>query len=104
MYKVIKDNGNNQNVFLVNTETNTQVCIGRVNKDVAEIAYNEVMTYNDYRERSVGEWDIKITTAQAQSLSKLTMKMGKPIRIREEKKADKPKVNALDVLLGQAEF
>ena len=110
MYKILKEKGNNMNIVLENTETKASIVIGRLAMDILSILEKEGVHFGD----SEGEiqlkdkWDITIKDETAKELSAKAMRMSKPIRdqrkVKEEPKKSNKEIDALDVLLGLANY
>lgn len=110
MYKILKEKGNNMNIVLENTETKASIVIGRLTMDILSILEKEGVHFRD----SEGEiqlkdkWDITIKDETAKELSAKAMRMSKPIRdqrkVKEEPKKSNKEIDALDVLLGLANY
>ena len=110
MYKVLKEKGNNVSITLENTETKASIIIGRLSMDILSLLEKEGVHFGD----SEGEiqlkdkWDITIKDETAKELSAKAMRMSKPIRdqrkVKEEPKKSNKEIDALDVLLGLANY
>lgn len=110
MYKILKEKGNNMNIVLENTETKASIVIGRLTMDILSILEKEGVHFGD----SEGEiqlkdkWDITIKDETAKELSAKAMRMSKPIRdqrkVKEKPKKSNKEIDALDVLLGLANY
>lgn len=109
MYKVIKDEGRGESIFLVNTETAGTLNLGKMSYRIMEIlredGYEIVSTRTkDTEIVTKDKWDLKVSDTIVASLVELAMPMKKPIR----KKVDKPQqskpqkkiVDALDIIYG----
>ena len=112
-YKIIKPEGNNANVSLVNTTTDASLIIGKVTYELLSIIEKEIdfeelhLSYRDY-------WDLKITdTLAGNFMSDPHIFKTKPIskdvkakpKTKEEAKTEHNKnVNAWDVLFGTAMY
>ena len=108
MYRVLKTKGYNASVVVENTETKANVIIGRISVEILDILEKHTgkqigkdgFTYTD-------GWEIEVDHETATALSKLAMKMKKPIRDqrkKETKKEENKKIDAIDVLLGLAQY
>ena len=110
MYKILKEKGNNMNIVLENTETKASIVIGRLTMDILSILEKEGVPFGD----SEGEiklkdkWELTIRDETAKELSAKAMRMSKPIRdqrkVKEEPKKSNKEIDALDVLLGLANY
>lgn len=111
MYKVLKERGNNASVILENTETRASIIIGRLSMDILAILEKDGVHIGD----SEGDiqlkdrWELRISDETAKELSAKAMRMSKPIRDQRKVKEEEPKksnkeIDALDVLLGLANY
>lgn len=110
MYKILKEKGNNVSITLENTETKASIIIGRLSMDILSLLEKEGVHFGD----SEGEiqlkdkWDITIKDETAKELSAKAMRMSKPIRdqrkVKEEPKKSNKEIDAIDVLLGLANY
>lgn len=104
MYKIIKEQGHNKNVSLVNMETSSSIVIGRLSIEVLNVLEREGHKLENY----ANEIDLEVNSDVAKELSSLALKMKKPVRAKVEKKPkaeDKPKVDAnvdaFDLIFGR---
>ena len=110
MYKLVKEYGDNLNVILENTETKAQLNLGRLTIDILTLLETkEGMTFGEGGEFQLKDsWDFIIKAETAKELSEKAMRMSKPISDQRKVKNDKKKLNkeidALDVLLGLANY
>ena len=112
MYRVIKAQGNNANVAVENTDTKANVIIGRISIEMLNIlekAGHKISSKSGEGGISMtSAWNISVDTETASALSKMTMKMKKPIREQSKKavtpKKDNKHIDAMDVLLGLASY
>lgn len=110
MYKLLKEKGNNLNVILENTETKAQLNLGRITLDILSILEKEEdLTFGEKGKLNLtDEWNIIITDSTAKELSAKAMRMSKPIRDqrkhKEEPKKSNREIDAMDVLLGLANY
>ena len=110
MYKLLKEYGNNLNVILENTETHAQLNLGRLTIDMLTLLEtNEGMTFGESGTTQLKDaWDFTIKDETAKELSAKAMRMSKPIRdqrkYKEEPKKSNKEIDALDVLLGLANY
>ena len=110
MYKVIKEAGNNSNVTLKNTETNSEVIIGRLSMEIMNKL--ELAGYkfgdSDGEIKLKDKWELEVNIATGKDLGRLAMKMTKPIRDQRKKitipKKSNKEIDAMDVLLGLASY
>ena len=110
MYRLLKEKGNNLNVILENINTKAQLNLGRLTIDILTLLEtNESMTFGEGGTTQLkDEWNFSISEETAKELSEKAMRMSKPIRDQRKVKDDKKKLNkeidALDVLLGLANY
>ena len=111
MYKVLKEKGNNASVILENTETRASIIIGRLSMDILAILEKDGIhigdAYGDVKLKD--KWELRISDETAKELSAKAMRMSKPIRDQRKVKEEEPKksnkeIDALDVLLGLANY
>ena len=98
MYKVYKPAGNGL-VSIENTETHTNLVIGRVSTEIINTIVEAGYEAPAYSE----EWNLEVNRECARILSLLTMKMKKPIRDQRKKKEEpKPsaEVDMFDLIYG----
>ena len=112
MYRLIKDKGNNSNVIIENLDTHAQLNLGRLSMDILSILEREEdLTFGEggklqYKDK----WEVNIESTTAEDLSRKAMRMSKPIRdqskkaTEEKKKEANKQIDALDVLLGLANY
>lgn len=89
MYKLVKDNGHNMTISVINTEEKKQFNLGTCSHNIAN-----VLEANDMK---VGEilpyieaWDVEITKEVANELVATTSTIKKPIRVKSEQKKPEP--------------
>lgn len=112
MYKVLKEKGNNVNITLENTETKASIMIGRLSMDILGILEREEgVHFGDAPDEIAlkDSWDITIKDETAKELSAKAMRMSKPVRDQRKVKEEQPKkenkhIDAMDVLLGLANY
>lgn len=109
MYKVIKDEGRGESIFLVNTETAGSLNVGKMSYRIMEIlkedGYEIVSTRTkDTEIVTKDKWDLKVSDTVKDELVKMAMPMKKPIRKKVDKqppqKKEKKIVDALDIIYG----
>lgn len=111
MYRVNKETGTSENVFLQNTDTMAEVNLGRISPAIVRIleedGYKFETTTKDEDAITFQEkWNLKVNSEEAKDkLRKLAMPMKKPIRDQrkvkqEEKKETKQPVDLLDIIYG----
>lgn len=111
MYRLLKEKGNNVSLTLENTETKASIIIGRMSMDILGILEREeCVTFGDTDKdiKLKDKWEIEIKDSTAKELSAKAMRMSKPVRDQSKKK-DTPKkdnkhIDAMDVLLGLANY
>ncbi len=108
MYKVLKEKGNNQNVTLQNTDSKASIIIGRISIEILNLLERaghkidgETLTMKD-------QWELEVNDEIGKELASKAMTMTKPIRdqrkTEDKPKKDNSKVDAMDVLLGLANY
>lgn len=110
MYKVRKERGYSANLTLENTDTMANLIIGRVTMEILKIL-------RDAGHKVIGEdelmlqdpWEFEVNEDVAKELSRYAMPIRKPIRDQRKVKAEEPKksnkeIDAMDVLLGLANY
>lgn len=111
MYRLSKEKGNNMNLILENTETKASIIIGKLTMDILSILETKegVRFGKDDGEINLkDEWRLTVKDETAKELSAKAMRMSKPIRdqrkVKEEPKKSNKEIDALDVLLGLANY
>ena len=111
MYKLLKERGDNLNVILENTETKAQLNLGRLTIDILTLlGREEGMSFGEGGTIQLKDsWDFTIKDETAKELSAKAMRMSKPIRDQRKHKEEEPKksnkeIDAMDVLLGLANY
>ena len=103
MYKVLKARGFSATVTVENTEKKTNITIGKVTMDMVNLIKEAGYKLASPQE----EWDVEVNKDTAEALSKMAMKMRKPIRDQrkpETKKQANKQIDAMDVMLGLANY
>ena len=110
MYRVNKEQGTSENVYLQNTDTMAEINLGRVTPGLLRIL--EIDGYKfDSTDDAITlkeKWTLKVSEEVKEQLRKLAMPMKKPIRDQrkvkpqEEKKEVKQPVDILDIIYGLA--
>ena len=108
MYRVNKEPGATENVYLQNTDTMAEINLGRVTPGLLRI-----LEIDGYKFASTDDaitlkekWTLKVSEEVKEQLRKLAMPMKKPIRDQrkvkpqEEKKETKQPVDLLDIIYG----
>ena len=104
MYKVLKSKGYNSNVMVENTESKSVVNIGRVSIKIMHILEGAGI---DITGKQSEEWSYEVNKDVATALAKLSLPMNKPIRDQrkpETKKQANKQIDAMDVMLGLANY
>lgn len=107
MYKLLKEKGNNMNLVLENTETKASIIIGRLSVDILRILKEGgiYLKDEDGEPELKDAWCFTITDEMAQEISTRAMPIEKPVRLKkEEPKKNNKSIDALDVLLGLANY
>lgn len=108
MYRVSKEPGTTENVYLQNTDTMAEINLGRITSGLLRIL--EIDGYKfDSTDDAITlkeKWTLKVSEEVKEQLRKLAMPMKKPIRDQrkvkpeEEKKEVKQPVDLLDIIYG----
>ena len=109
MYRVNKEPGTTENVYLQNTDTMAEINLGRITPGLVRIL--EIVGYKfDSTGDSITlkeKWTLKVSDEVKDELRKLAMPMKKPVRDQrkvkpqqEEKKETKQPVDLLDIIYG----
>ena len=109
MYRVNKEPGTSENVYLQNTDTMAEINLGRVTPGLLRIL--EIDGYKfDGTDDAITlkeKWTLKVSEEVKEQLRKLAMPMKKPVRDQrkvkpqqEEKKETKQPVDLLDIIYG----
>ena len=115
MYKVVKEMGNTENVYLQNTDTMAEINLGRATTTMMDILEKDGHKFSllhpsyDLSECITlkEKWNLKVSNEVKDELRKSAMPMKKPIRDQrkvkpEEKKEVKQPVDLLDIIYGLA--
>lgn len=112
-YKLLKEKGHSKTIAIENTETHASLIIGRVTPSLLSILKDceDITIGREPGELNVNDaWDFLIQDETSKRLSRLAMRMEKPIRDQsnkvkvESKKEKNKKIDAMDVLLGLANY
>ena len=108
MYKVLKEKGNNSNITLENQETKASIVLGRISMPILDILKEAGYAFDGVTASVKDEWNYDVTEEVGKELAKQAMKMNRPVR-DQSKKAKEPKkdnkhIDAMDVLLGLANY
>lgn len=109
MYRVNKEIGTSENVYLQNTDTMAEINLGRITPGLLRILELDGYKFDD-TDGAVTlkeKWTLKVSDEVKEQLRKLAMPMKKPIRDQrkvkvEEKKESKQLVDLLDIIYGLA--
>jgi hypothetical protein len=98
MYRVVKDKGNSVNIFVENTESKKSLNIGRLSTmEIIKILEEAGFTFgtSDGEIAIKDEWSLEINADTKDKLTKLAMKMSKPIRDQSKKSEHKAAPDAI---------
>ena len=109
MYRVNKEIGTSENVYLQNTDTMAELNLGRITPTMIHILEEDGYKFDgtDGAVTLKEKWTLKVSDEVKDELRKLAMPMNKPIRDQrkvkeEEKKETKQPVDLLDIIYGLA--
>lgn len=109
MYRVNKEIGTSENVYLQNTDTMAELNLGRITTAMIDILEKDGYKFDgtDGAVTLKEKWTLKVSDGVKDELRKLAMPMKKPIRDQrkvkqEEKKETKQPVDLLDIIYGLA--
>ena len=108
MYRVSKEPGATENVYLQNTDTMAEINLGRVTPGLLRILEIDGYKFDSTDDALTlkEKWTLKVSEEVKEQLRKLAMPMKKPIRDQrkvkpqEEKKETKQPVDLLDIIYG----
>ena len=108
MYRVTKEPGTKENVYLQNTDTMAEINLGRVTPGLLRILETDGYKFDDTEDAITlkKKWTLNVSEEVKEQLRKLAMPMKKPIRDQrkvkpqEEKKEVKQPVDLLDIIYG----
>lgn len=111
MYKVVKEMGKTENVYLQNTDTMAEINLGRITAGIMNALRKDGYEFGTVDEKEgrltlKEKWNLKVSEEVKEQLRKLAMPMKKPIRDQrkvkpqEEKKEVKQPVDLLDIIYG----
>lgn len=107
-YKLLKEKGKNLSLVLENVTTHAQLNLGNLSIDILKLLEKtEGLTFGIGGKIQLEDaWNIHISEDTAKELSKKAMQISKPIRNKteEEPKKSNKEIDALDVLLGLANY
>lgn len=114
MYKVIKDKGHNTNVVLENMETSATLNLGRATTEILGILYEAgyKLAHEGGDLKLIDPWNLEVNSEVAGKLQATAFKMSRPVRAKvsktpttkEIKKEANKRIDAMDVLLGLANY
>ena len=106
MYRVNKEVGTSENVFLQNTDNGAELNLGRITPTMIHILEEDSYKFDDTDETITlkEKWTLNVTEATKDKLRKLAMPMNKPIRDQRKKVEEDKKqpVDILDIIYGLA--
>ena len=108
MYRVSKEPGATENVYLQNTDTMAEINLGRVTPGLLRILKTDGYKFDDTEDAITlkKKWTLNVSDEVKDELRKLAMPMKKPVRDQrkvkpqEEKKEIKQPVDLLDIIYG----
>ena len=108
MYRVTKEPGTKENVYLQNTDTMAEINLGRVTPGLLKILETDGYKFDDTEDAITlkKKWTLNVSDEVKEQLRKLAMPMKKPVRDQrkvkpqEEKKEVKQPVDILDIIYG----
>ena len=108
MYRVNKEPGTTENVYLQNTDTMAEINLGRITPELLRILTKDGYKFGDTEDAITlkKKWTLNVSDEVKDELRKLAMPMKKPIRDQrkvkpeEEKKEVKQPVDILDIIYG----
>ena len=112
MYRVNKEPGTKENVYLQNTDTMAEINLGRVTTGIMNALRKDGYEFETVDEKEgritlKEKWTLKVSDEVKDELRKLAMPMKKPVRDQrkvkpqqEEKKEVKQPVDLLDIIYG----
>ena len=110
MYRVNKEPGTKENVYLQNTDTMAEINLGRITPELLRILTKDGYKFGDTEDAITlkKKWTLNVSDEVKDELRKLAMPMKKPVRDQrkvkpeEEKKEVKQPVDILDIIYGLA--
>ena len=113
MYRVTKEPGTKENVYLQNTDTMAEINLGRITPELLRILTKDGYVFEDVTGSTKDDiklkdkWTLRVSDEVKDELRKLAMPMKKPVRDQrkvkpqqEEKKETKQPVDLLDIIYG----
>lgn len=113
MYRIVKMKGHSANVVVENTDTKSNIIIGKISIEMLNILEKAGHKIGEGETSMDSAWNIRIDMDTASKLAKLTMKIKKPIREQKKEeiivpqkdtKQNNKRIDAMDVLLGLANY
>ena len=106
MYRVNKEVGTSENVFLQNTDNGAELNLGRITPTMIHILEEDGYKFDD-TDGAVTlkeKWTLNVTESTKDKLRKLAMPMNKPVRDQRKKVEEDKKqpVDLLDIIYGLA--
>lgn len=106
MYRVNKEVGTSENVFLQNTDNGAELNLGRITPTMIHILEEDSYKFDDTDGAITlkEKWTLNVTESTKDKLRKLAMPMNKPIRDQRKKVEEDKKqpVDILDIIYGLA--
>lgn len=106
MYRVNKEVGTSENVFLQNTDNGAELNLGRITPTMIHILEEDSYKFDDTDGAITlkEKWALNVTESTKDKLRKLAMPMNKPIRDQRKKVEEDKKqpVDILDIIYGLA--
>lgn len=112
MYRLLKEHGAGKNVVLENISTSATLVIGGVTTKLIDMLVHDGKDI-DLTDRTfiTQEWDFSVSDECAREITGLAFTMRKPIRDqrkvvtqKEQKPSSNKQIDAMDVLLGLANY
>lgn len=113
MYRIVKIQGNHANVVVENTDTKANIIIGRISIEMLNILEKAGHKIGEGGIPMDSVWNIPVATETASKLAKLTMKIKRPVKEQKKEEVITPqettkqnnkRIDAMDVLLGLANY
>lgn len=106
MYRVNKEVGTSENVFLQNTDNGAELNLGRITPTMIHILEEDSYKFDDTDGAITlkEKWTLNVTESTKDKLRKLAMPMNKPVRDQRKKveEGKKQPVDILDIIYGLA--
>ena len=106
MYRVNKEVGTSENVFLQNTDNGAELNLGRITPTMIHMLEEDGYKFDD-TDGAVTlkeKWTLNVSESTKDKLRKLAMPMNKPVRDQRKKVEEDKKqpVDILDIIYGLA--